>query len=101
MFLGDDRLNSLACYIHGFIYGLEHAGVSDTADERFLKAFGRWLGERLDKQTGDCWFYIERCLPGGEGHIDDFFRELDRYLHELGYSGLSDEKLDLLAWKDR
>ena len=101
MFLGDDRLNSLACYIQGFIYGLERAGIRETVDEWFLKKFGRWLGDRVDSRNGDCWFYLERCLPGGSGHVDDFYRELDRYLQEIGYLGLDDERLEIAALKER
>lgn len=100
MYLRDDRLNSLACYVEGVLHGRDLAGGSNTSEEAFLGAFGDWLGDRLDLEPQDCWFYLMRCLPERTGHIDDFYRELDRYLAESGFArGLDDERLDVTGWR--
>jgi hypothetical protein len=100
MYLRDDRLNSLACYMEGMVYGLELAGVRNSAEERFLRAFGDWLGSRLDSKNGDCWFYLLQCISDKPGRVDDFYRELDEFLRANGFEhGLEDEGLDLKLWR--
>ncbi len=102
MYLRDDRINSLACYVDGSIYGLETVGVKSTDDEAFLAGFSEWLGERLHRRNGDCWFYLMMCHQERTGHVEDFYRELDMYLRASGYeNGLDDERLDLKAWRSR
>ena len=48
MYLRDDRLNSLACHIEGFIDGLQAAGAQDTEDEYFLSGFAGWLRAKCE-----------------------------------------------------
>jgi hypothetical protein len=97
MYLGDDRLNSLACYVQGAIHGIEDLGVRGTPEEKFLNEFGEWLGKRFDSSNGDCWFYLMRCYPEATGNITDFYKWLDRYLEHKGFTqGLDDEKLDAM-----
>jgi hypothetical protein len=100
MFLTDDRLNSLACYLWGVFRGMDIAGVSDSDEERFLKSFGESLARRFEigNANGDWWFcFVAR--PGSTGRIDDFYVELDRYLQEAGYArGLDDESIQLKDW---
>jgi hypothetical protein len=101
MYLRDDRLNSLACYIEGVVYGLEHANVKDTADEKFLRGFGDWLADHLNASNGDCWFYLLRCHPNRSGHVEDFYHALDEYLRESGFAGgLDDESIELEKWRE-
>ena len=100
MYLRDDRINSLACYVDGAIYGLENAGVKNTDEEAFLIAFGEWLGTRLGRKHNDCWFYLMMCLPQRSGHVEDFYRELDSYLREYGFEhGLDDERIEMKRWR--
>jgi hypothetical protein len=102
MYLRDDRLNSLACYIDGIVYGLERANVLNTPDASFLHAFGEWLGARFDCRNGDCWFYLMMCMPGRTGHVDDFYGSIDEFLRESGFAlGLDDPAIELIAWPKR
>jgi hypothetical protein len=96
MFLTDDRLNSLTCYLWGIFYGLELAGLRNTAEERFLKAFGRHLEESLDIDANGDWWFCLSTRQDPRGHVDQFFVELDRYLRKIGYpGGLDDESIEL------
>ena len=102
MYLRDDRLNSLACYIDGIIHGREDVGAAEIDTKSFLDAFGKWLGDRLRRKNGDCWFYLTTCMSERTGHVDAFYRELDMYLTESGFKkGLNDEKLTLDHWRLR
>jgi hypothetical protein len=72
--------------------------VFNADDEKMLRAFGDWLGARVGSRNGDCWFYLS-LLPDASGNVMDFYRELDRYLKELGYErGLDDEMLNPADW---
>jgi hypothetical protein len=100
MYLGDYRLNSLACYVYGMFHAPEDVGVAAPGEQAFLAGFGNWLGQRIDQTRHDCWFYLASCIPGCTGQVADFYRELDAYLHESGYvGGLDDEGLDLADWR--
>jgi hypothetical protein len=100
MYLRDERINSLACYVDGIIHGLEIAGIRNTDEEQFLAAFGEWVGNRLGLKHNDCWFYLMVCHPQRSGHIEDFYRELDAYLIESGFErGLDDECINMKAWR--
>lgn len=100
MYLRDDRINSLACYVDGVIHGLEIADAKKTNEAAFLAAFGEWIGCRLGLEHNDCWFYLMCCHPQRTGHVEDFYRELDIYLKELGYmDGLEDERIEISVWR--
>ncbi len=99
MYLGDERLGSLECYIQGVIYGLNTlAGVSDSGDVAFLTAFGEWLGKKVKSNNGDCWFYLS-LTPGHSGTANDFFEHLDLFLADSGFAGLQDEGLEFASWQ--
>ena len=98
MYLRDERLFSLSNYLEGVIYGLKCAGVTKTDGEEFLVSFGKWMGQKIDSRNGDCWFYLEH-LPDGSGGVAKFYRELDRYLIDLGYeNGLETTSLSIDNW---
>ena len=97
MYLGDERLNSLACYVHGAIFTLEDVGVRSPHEVAFLKAFGDWLGNKVNSRNGDCWFYL-KCIPNAQDTVAEFFTALDEFLNSSGYAGLDDERLDISRW---
>jgi hypothetical protein len=104
MYLFDDRIVSLACYITGIFSGRKGVGVSDADEEAFMTAFGEWLqvGAGIEAPPpSDCWFFLICYYPERTGRAEDFYRELDRYLQELGFAyGLADERFDLSTWRD-
>lgn len=98
MYLGDERLNSLSCYVQGAISALKHAGSAGDDEEAFLRAFGDWLGLKVDSKNGDCWYYLS-LLPRAKQGVALFFEELNEFLIELGYeAGLDDEDLEVSRW---
>lgn len=104
MFLGDDRLRSLECYISGvFNYCNIERGAKELV---FLQEFGAWQYEALKEQRsgidpvegsrygGAFWCLMVR--RGEEALASEFFDELEKFLRQRGYKdGLSDKRLDL------
>lgn len=100
MYLRDERINSLACYVDGMLHGRAGVELSNADEESFLAAFGDWLSNRLGPKRHDCWFYLMSLYPQRTGHVEDFYRELDSYLRELGFEhGLEDIRFELSTWR--
>src|SRR5690242_7918976 len=88
MYLGDEKVRTLATYIRGYTQAREDLGVPPfgDAESELLSEFDAWLPRRLGSGSVLIWpGYVEE-VDGSDRNVHTFFRLFEEFLTGKGKS---------------
>lgn len=104
MFLGDERLVTLAAFLAGYEQGRADVGVPGMHDDdaALLNEFDTWLAEQTEHhgtQGALRWPQLVEKIDSGSKNVGTFFRLLDEFLESSGRSLVNVPEWAPIGWQ--
>jgi hypothetical protein len=105
MYLGDERVRTLATYIQGYTQAREDLGVPEFGDGEglVLREFEKWLSAKRNDTRDVAWPSLIEAVDGTERNVQTFFRLFDEFLagREDSLTAQTDASWPADGWRPR